>query len=1087
MITGAAVSYVVQRARKSDGPIDDKTAASWALEGASMVVGRFISGRLTGIETRLAKMAEHGVHLRMKAAKLRTLARKVDETGDKDAAMQLLVDHHNLLTEEAKLLDTLHTVSNGKISRETIETLSAGNRFEREGVKGIASAALPLRLAGLTPDDASAKTWTGATEDISIALHQASLAGLSIRVLEHDAAAREWRVSFDNELITIVETPLRGRPRPAKADPSEADRKHAHRYADAADFMQAQWESMVKADIDARPVVEVDHLQVGYSIAGVMNQATLPEGVNKLVVYQDKGTLVGRGKQELGQGPKKWDAPGIRGSEQSPKDSQWITSEEHARSLDIGRLEAQTPAYRGSAVALEVRPKGPLGEDWKAPDRAIRVRVRDASGAERWFYTNRFDNAGGMGPGDLSQIKRVVDAKHLPGMLASGQLLRGEDPDYARKARTGTVFIAGSTPTGAWAAESAVGAGAKVDVFGDTRPPRSDWSTLTAEYGDLVAEVAKLPPGKVPAEMKQRLQQLQSLIASAHGGMALARNRKKGAAYEKGLGGTQGVEIHFGTPTKIEPGPNGAVLVTIGHGLDAQTMVYDQVVIAHGQDPSAPGAPGGLLGRGAALTSIDAQTKAKTYEEVPEGTIALQPIWSPVKDGSNERDLLGLESIDPPGIRLLGASYASKKLSPWVKQSERAAFEAAIDRMAAPAAPTRDHGPISEHSTGVTTGIERQRDHVPRANEVEATRFRLPGPERTLELDTDRSKWDDQVRDWFAIHLRADQQWVRVKRLGGGRSGAVVYRVTVGENEIGIFKIFDTKDGAKHEQEMLKLLAGAKLKKMKAVGERGRMSVDAKAKMGDVLLMDVAPGMSIKELVEHLPTDPVQRVKAIEQLGFAMKRTAEGLAEMHATFGSKSKSGAPTLMTKEAKLSDANYFLDNNFRGGRDSAKVKAALGDEFERVKAALEGPVLQGFLDARVAATAYHGDANAGNFIVHEYDPKKGFKDLGVIDVGSMKWSVEGRKGTKTGAADVARLLESLETVQQGKLTSGEIALLRDAFMKTYLANYRADAGYDLDTTNHALAEKWYRLEFEVAVLKSDPSAKNRILKVLEMEKSR
>src|SRR5690606_31248183 len=151
---------------------------------------------------------------------------------------------------------------------------------------------------------------------------------------------------------TIVEQRLQGQPRAAKELVTDADRVHARRYAEAAEFMQGQWEARTKAELDAREVVEIDHLQIGHSIAGVVNQATLPasgDGLGaKLVIYDHQGTLAGRGAQELGQHPSKWNAPGVRGSEQAAKDAAWITSEEHRRSLDIGRLEVQTPAYRGS-------------------------------------------------------------------------------------------------------------------------------------------------------------------------------------------------------------------------------------------------------------------------------------------------------------------------------------------------------------------------------------------------------------------------------------------------------------------------------------------------------------------------------------------------------------------------------------------------------------------------------------------------------------------------------------------------------------------------------------------------------------------
>ena len=143
---------------------------------------------------------------------------------------------------------------------------------------------------------------------------------------------------------------------------------------------------------------------------------------------------------------------------------------------------------------------------------------------------------------------------------------------------------------------------------------------------------------------------------------------------------------------------------------------------------------------------------------------------------------------------------------------------------------------------------------------------------------------------------------------------------------------------------MLKLLDQAKLTNLTAVKERGRISTDPRTGYeGGALLMDGAKGKSVKELIEALPSDPALREREMDMLIAAMKRTAQGLAEMHAKFETKGAGGSPVMMSKESKLKDANHLLDKNFRDGEDVAKVKSALGEsDFQRVKAALEGPML-------------------------------------------------------------------------------------------------------------------------------------------------
>jgi hypothetical protein len=194
------------------------------------------------------------------------------------------------------------------------------------------------------------------------------------------------------------------------------------------------------------------------------------------------------------------------------------------------------------------------------------------------------------------------------------------------------------------------------------------------------------------------------------------------------------------------------------------------------------------------------------------------------------------------------------------------------------------------------------------------------------------------------------------------------------------------------------------------------------------------------------------------------------------------------MMSKESKLRDVNKLLDKNFRDDGDYvAQVKVALGEtDFGRVKAALEGPVLRAFLDADVPSTAYHGDATTGNFLVHDYS-NDGFKDLSVVDVGAMKYSIDGKTGQaiKTGAVDVARFLGSLETLPSN-LTSSELHQLRDNFTQAYFKSLRASSGHDVDRAKFKQAETWYRIEVEVMAIKSDSRGKRRLLQLLGLEAS-
>jgi hypothetical protein len=145
------------------------------------------------------------------------------------------------------------------------------------------------------------------------------------------------------------------------------------------------------------------------------------------------------------------------------------------------------------------------------------------------------------------------------------------------------------------------------------------------------------------------------------------------------------------------------------------------------------------------------------------------------------------------------------------------------------------------------------------------------------------------------------------------------------------------------------------------------------------------------------------------------------------------------------------------------------------------------QDFLSAEVPATAYHGDANAGNFALSGNDNSK----LSMFDVDKMQYSLPdhalegnlaGVKGNKTGAADVARFLNSLETLAPGKLRPQDLQALEQSFKRTYFSKYRVGSDRQrVSRLEYEKAERWYELEMELAIVVKDPTAKERILRLV------
>jgi hypothetical protein len=627
-------------------------------------------------------------------------------------------------------------------------------------------------------------------------------------------------------------------------------------------------------------------------------------------------------------------------------------------------------------------------------------------------------------------------------MFDEGLLVDASDPDFVAKAAGLEIFVWGGGPTAAQAAEYAAISGGRADLFGDTRPGRADWQEVLREHEQLTRLAEDT--GELPPALARRRDELQQLLDQAHSGRTVRRNTVPGAAYAN-----ERVRIDYGTPTRITATPDGRVAVAIGDSV----RVYDKVVTAHGHVPDTA-----RLGVGAEQIGVDAKGRP-VYGEVPADSVHLMPVLAP--DGT----LLHLET--QLGERVLGAAMSSPRLAPWIPIVHRQTFLDALDSMKQPDLPTRD-GKISRDSTGVVGGIEHQRDKIVRANErLGAKTYRLPGPEHTLVLDGDPATWPGQIATYFAINLRIKYERITVTHNTDGKSGDRVYLITVSENAPFVFKLFKNAEQARTEREMLRILGNAKLTAMKPVGERGSISLRA-GQFQEGVLMDAAPGRTIKQMIASVSSDPAQREHHIKELKVAYRHAARGLAEFHYKFGS---AGDADLMH------DVNYGYDKHFSTGADA--TRAAFGDTYDLVKtraAALKARLA----GVKLPATAYLGDTNAGNFAI-DSDSNVGF-----FDVNSMAYSRNKTTGRfdKSGAADFARILGSLETMYPGRLSDAEVKGVCDAFFDEY-KRHGGDHARIVDDAAFKLVVRWYRLELELmlAVL-GDTSANQRILKLIEEE---
>ncbi|MEZ4364191.1 MAG: hypothetical protein R3B48_28715 [Kofleriaceae bacterium] len=1084
MITGAAIAYVVHRARHDGPPPTQETAQDWAIQGASMVIGAWVGRSLQGVQERAVHFVETAPHLAQRYKALRAHAAQVTRTPDRDAAMQLLIERHAFLTEELQLLRAGHF--DARLPASTVAALRAGNAHELAGIRAQGMDTMPLRLSGLAAEDASGRVWAGTSEEITVALHQAKQVGLAVEVRAIDAhgeaasAARVWRVTYEHRELELRELPRQGRARPAASSKQVDERvvKQATRYAEAARALRPEVEASTRRLVEAGPDFATELLQIGHGFGGVMNQDTrAPAGAMgdaraQLIVYASDGAMTGRGDLPSGQVPDAQTLPGVRTREHSTAQEAFTTSRQLADATEVGRWEMQTPAYRAQVTRLERRPEA-VPSDWTHPDKRLRAQVTGSDGKPRWVYANHVDNVGGLGPADYRSVKAILgdgagsasSEAEFAKLRASGRLLGGSDPDISSHLQAGEqVLVLGGSATGAWAAEDAARHGAKTTLVGEERPGEAP---LAAEA--RLKELLRQGDARAIQEF------LDQRIGATHRGGALRRNQGPGTAYGPLEQRPSNLTVELGVPTRMRLLPDGRVEVTIGvgeanaraavaaegHAVQGETAtvrIYDRVVVGYGQDPGAPGGAAALLGKGAPR-----EVSGQPLPEVPKETIALRMILE-----SQDGRLVGLESVDG-SVRLVGAAASSEALAPWVVASERTAFRAKVIEET-----TVTHTGAMVSSDSPKTGgvIELQRDKLPLANEVQAARsYRLgeaAGAGETLRLPSGEPQvWRGALERFLTRGMHGGEGRVKAQLVEQGRDGVHTFRVHNGAEEVGLVRVYDSMTAAELDAQV-RARVHAAVPTLEA--ELGRGSL----KLGDGKVAeltshgteaDARQGKTLDTLAREwaaMPEGTAEQRQLKERafdnsVGAAVKRTAETLAALHKTFAA-----GESLSATEKELSIARVHAELS------SPAVVRALGGEAEvaKVRAAL-APIEAGFRAAHVPKTAELGDASAEALRYKDYhrdeaatkaaqqdDPDAEvmmFGKMSAEDVASVAKTLDPTtgKGTGVGAADVADYLASLRSVPE---LAGKQSTIEAQFLKVYAAKGNASRA---DTRS---AAQWY-----------------------------
>ncbi|MFO0355964.1 MAG: DUF4157 domain-containing protein [Sphingobacteriaceae bacterium] len=332
--------------------------------------------------------------------------------------------------------------------------------------------------------------------------------------------------------------------------------------------------------------------------------------------------------------------------------------------------------------------------------------------------------------------------------------------------------------------------------------------------------------------------------------------------------------------------------------------------------------------------------------------------------------------------------------------------------------------------------------------------------------------WDQKILEFLASRFTGPVS--DLAKLSGGRSPDPVYRVIIGGHP-RVFKIFPDIREAETEIQMLLKLREKGVSAVHPIPTKHReivfpVGIGTSQKAG--ILMNMEAGVSVDKLVEKMSDRDNDEVN-IPALERGVVQTAISLAKLHLETTSKDS------MQKAQKQYDTSYYskkltmLNGKFTPGRFDffLGVMKGLGEAYE---------------ETNIPASASHGDANAGNFII---SPE--FEKSTIIDVATMGLSLtRNKEGMKTGAADVGRFLQSLRTSHPGNISLELFNHLKRIFWQIYLQNNtKLKVKEQKDFYTAAL---FHRFTLEIvfmisheAVLKSDLNLGNKcFLRVLDIK---
>jgi hypothetical protein len=836
-------------------------------------------------------------------------------------------------------------------------------------------------------------------------------ADLHVEVDASDPSAHRTAIGHDAYEVRIAQQRRTGRIADAKPPADDAELARVGREAERVARENLARVQQATAAASALEYVDVGHLQEGYGPQGAMNLGVQTPAAGGMKTYDrvvianlaKPSVMFTRGDQKIGQPAGPLDNPGLPArSTTRAQDTGFMTSQQLADAHALGQAQIQATVLDGEIVGRIQTPSDVPAADWQVARKKARVRVKFASGGERWAYFDAHDDLSGAGVGRDAPVREITAAATFDAGKADGTIIDAADPmlrSHLAKLRPGAhVVVLGGGASSDWAAELGVTRRARATVLGDVRAgDRAAWVQQIAE--------ARASGGDAAAAAKRA-----EMDRAAHPGQAIRRNQEAGTA-----GNHPDIVLTTGTPTVIKRLAGGWYYVAqsdIATGAAKLALVADAIIYGHGQSNAAHA--------------------AERFGPPPADGL-LVPIYY-------DQTFVGLR--DPKtGTMLRGAAAVNADIEPWVVAGERARWKEAV-KTPLPGTELYSGKTLTKDSEGVRDGMEIGADRIHRGAVLDALHgYTLP---EGVELEVGQPGGELAAVRKFVVDQvpAAPVEKIALRPFTDGKTGDLVFGVTIDGKPLGVVKLFH--GGAANEKLALKVLGGLELQHIAVPRDRGVMNVarEGVAQSGQqVQLTDHMEGQSIRDVAMGMAgTTGKERENAMVMVTAAEVRAAQGLAEIHA----KTTNTDITVDGKRAgRTSDADYLLwniDPTNPAPRAVAKV-AKLGGARNATLILNKARVWAEQFKSRTdqPAAAYLGDANIANIKVSDYDPvTQTYKNAATYDAETHRYGYadgeprgEHPMGDKpAAAADLARLIGSLETrLPPGVLNQEELVKIRKA----------------------------------------------------------